>query len=351
MTPPTPWSEVRRSLNGPRVAAELGLAPARARAKYACVTCDSSDALHVYSDGAKCFACGWSGSVIDLASVAWRVEPGEACRMLAERFGIRPDPTYRPEPGPVNPPEPTGPDPTVLRCKAEAYGDAVALLTLGPLGRAYLSGRGLAPELAHAHGIRSLETPGAWEALHAALAERHAPEAIEAAGLGFNGRPWTPRKWRGGVPALTLPYLSRTGQVEALRWRRIDDAPEDRYMVPPKGGACIPWRAEAVDGPHPLHIVVAEGELDALALCQAGYDAVGLGGATPSGALLAWLVDALEDVAGLALWTDADAAGDGAVDRLAALLIERYGASWVRGRVRRWRAPSDPADTLAGVAA
>lgn len=66
----TPWREVRRALHGPRVAEEIGLQPARERHKFGCVRCDSSDALHVYADGAYCYSCGWSGSVIDRG--AWK---------------------------------------------------------------------------------------------------------------------------------------------------------------------------------------------------------------------------------------------------------------------------------------
>ena len=117
-------------------------------------------------------------------------------------------------------------------------------------------------------------------------------------------------------------------------------------MAPIGAGARIPWRAEVFDGPHPLELVVTEGELDALSLVQAGYEAVALGGATPSGALLDWVVEAVTNVATLALWTDADNAGDAAVERLTRLLVERYGWDWIEGRVIRWRCPMDANDLL-----
>jgi hypothetical protein len=345
---PIPWREVRRALDGPRIAADVGLRPARERDKYGCVACDSSDALHVYRNGAKCYSCGWSGSAIDLAAAAWRIEPREACRRLAEQYGVQPDPMYRrTSPAPRSRPSRAGAD--ALRHRAEVYGELVARTTLGTDGRAYLAARGIAPALADAHGIRSAESPAAWRTTWAELERAHGADAMASAGLWRDGRAWYP--WGGRVPAIALPYLSRDGQVEAVRWRRIDDAAERRYMAPLGAGARIPYRAEAVDGPRPLRLVVAEGELDALALVQAGYDAVGLGGATPSADVLAWLADALEDAEAVALWTDSDDAGDGAVDRLAAALAERYGAGWVREHVTRWRATADPADTLREVAA
>ena len=57
-------------------------------------------------------------------------------------------------------------------------------------------------------------------------------------------------------------------------------------------------------------------------------------------------MQAVEDVEALALWTDGDDAGKGAVDRLAGILEEQYGAGWVRARVSRWTSSVDPADLL-----
>lgn len=346
-TGPTPWSEVRRTLEGPRVAADVGLKPARERGKYGCVRCDSSDALHVYRDGAKCFSCGWSGSVIDLYALARGVEPAEACRMLAERYGIRPDPMYRPE-RPERPerpvrPEPRDPDPDVLPHRAEVYGDLVARTTLGDMGRRYLDARGLSPDLADVHGIRSLETPEAWRSTWTDLERTHGTDAMIAAGLWRDGRPWCP--WRGQVPALVLPYLDPTGQVVAVRWRRMTPG-DRRYMAPLGAPAPIPWGAEAVDGPRPLELVLVEGELDALAARMAGYDSMALGGTTPSGAVIDWLVEHVADVDGLALWFDGDDAGRKAVRTVALALGHRYGVEWVRSRVCQWRSAGDPAETL-----
>lgn len=344
-TTATPWREVRNAVTAPRLAADLGLRRAKERGKHACVKCSSSDGLHVYADGAKCYSCGWRGTVIDLAALVWQVEPADACRRLADSYNIQADPwTPAPVPRPVQ--ERQGPADDILRRRAEVYGDLVARGSLGPAGRRYLEGRGLSPELADAHGIRSMETPEAWTTLWGTLEDTHGADAMTAAGLHRDGAPWFP--WWGQVSALLLPYLDRNGtQVEAIRWRRITPGGR-RYMAPLGAGARIPWRCEAVDGPDPLHLVVSEGEMDALALVQAGYNALALGGATPSGDVLDWLVGAVGHVSSLVLWTDDDTAGDGAAGRLVQLLHQKYGAAWVHHRVTRWRAASDPADTLAG---
>ena len=152
--------------------------------------------------------------------------------------------------------------------------------------------------------------------------------------------------WWGEAPAILLPYFSQANQVEAIRFRRMTPG-EKRYMAPIGAGARIPWRAEAFDGPRPLELVITEGELDALSLLQTGYESVALGGATPSRVMLEWIVDAVREAHTIALWTDADAAGDGAVDRLARLLAERYGWDWLEEHVVRWRSATDANDMVA----
>lgn len=89
-----PYGEVNGALSGADVAGEVGLSPARERHKYACPACPSSNALHAYprpKGGAYCFSCGASFSAVDLAAAALGLSPAEACRRLAERFGIRPE--------------------------------------------------------------------------------------------------------------------------------------------------------------------------------------------------------------------------------------------------------------------
>ena len=353
-----PFTEANQSLTGIQVANEVKLSAARERSKYACPSCGSSDGLHAYpgpGHGSYCFSCATAFTAVDLAAAAWGLTPADACGRLAARFGIEAEPRYRNSRKPARqtlrprPPEASC-DPNVRRIRAEVYGELVASLFLGPRGRAYMETRGLEPDFALVQGIRSVESPDEWIDISGRLCANHEPGELVAAGFAYepdNGGvcPWLP--WHGKVPAALIPYYSRTGQVEAIRFRRMTGG-DPRYMAPLRAGARIPWRAEAVEGPDPLELVVTEGELDALSLVQTGYEALALGGATPSGALLDWVVEAVANVAALALWTDADDAGDGAVDRLARRLAERYGWDWVESRVIRWRSQMDANDLLSG---
>ena len=232
----------------------------------------------------------------------------------------------------------------MLCLRSEVYGDMAAYLVLGPSGRAYLERRGLNPDFASVQGLRSIDGPTGWAELYEHLGSAHSTEALETAGLARDGKEWLP--WWGRVPAILIPYFSRTDQIEAIRFRRLSPG-ERRYMAPIGAGARIPWRAEAFDGPWPLNLVITEGELDALSLLEAGYESAALGGATPSRAVLGWIVDAVEHANTVALWTDADAAGEGAVNRLARLLAERYGWAWVESHVVRWRSATDANDMAA----
>ena len=340
------FREVNHGLSGLRAAQELGIESAPERYKFACIACDSSDALHAYpapGAGAYCFACAKSFSAVDLGAAVWGLTPFEACRRLAERFWITADLPHERSPTIRSVPARHVVD-DVRRVRAEVYGDIAASLTLGPGGRAYLEGRGLNPDFASIQGLRSIDGPTEWAELYERLGSTHSMEALEAAGLARDGKTWMP--WGGRVPAILIPYFSRTDEIEAIRFRRMTPG-ERRYMGPIAAGARIPWRAEAFDGPRPLDLVITEGELDALSLLEAGYESVALGGATPSRVMLKWVVNAVEHVNAVALWTDADAAGEDAVDRLTRLLTDRYGWPWVESHVVRWRSATDANDMAA----
>ena len=296
-----PFREVNQELSGLQMAREVGLKPSHEHNKFACVACDSSDGLHAYpgpGNGLHCFSCWTSFSAVDLGVAAWGLTPLEVCRRLAERFGIRPDLSYRRSSRKdVRPSRKTcasrqgatgsrAPD-SVLRLRSELYGNLVTRLSLGPTGRVYLEGRGLNPDFASAQGLRSIDDATEWTKLYSYLVSTHSTEALEAAGLARDGKTWMP--WWDKPPAILIPYFSRTEQIEAIRFRRMTDG-EKRYMVPIGAGARIPWRAEAFDGPWPLELVITEGELDALSLLQVGYESIALGGATPSRILLEWIV-------------------------------------------------------------
>ena len=350
---PTPYAKVNRTLSGAQVAQEVGFKKARERDTYECPSCDSSDALHCYpkaSAGAFCFSCRMKFSAVDLAAAVWGMTPADACRRMADQFGIRADSAYsgfKSKPTTKSAASRTreAPDPQVMQTRAEVYGSIVANLRLGDDGRSYLAGRGLDSDFASVQGLRSIDSEPMWSDLRSYLVGAFTPDQLVIAGFAYqpddDGGPrrWLP--WYGSVPAILIPYYGRTGQIEAIRFRRMNDEKVKRYMAPLGAGARTPFGAERFDGPCPVGIVITEGEFDCLALIQAGWEAVALGGAAPSGAVFDFVVSAAEDVAELVLWTDADHAGDRAVDELIQRLANRYGANWVEGRVRRWRSKMD----------
>ena len=360
------FTEVNQALSGLRVAEEVGLEPAREQFKYACParTRDSSDGLHAYprsGSGAHCFSCWTHFSAVDLAAAALGCSPPEACRHLTNRFEIQPDRAYqvhrktrrartRPKSRSAESNTVPSDDHGLLQVRAEVYGGIVEELRLDSVGRRYLANRGLDLDLAYAQGFRSIDSPEQWRRLRQCLNAEYSVEDMVTAGFAYlkqeggSWRSWFP--WNEELPpALLIPYFSRTAQIEAIRFRRMVPG-SPRYMALLKAGARIPWRCEAFDGPRPLELVITEGELDGLSLLQCGYDALALGGATPSRYVVEWVAEAAGDASSLALWTDADAAGKGAVDRLAAVLAERHGLRWVEEHVCRWSSEADPNDLL-----
>ena len=62
------------------------------KGKARCVFHDDAHAsMHVYDDGVHCFSCGAHTDVIGLAQELYGVNFPEACRILAEQYGIAPE--------------------------------------------------------------------------------------------------------------------------------------------------------------------------------------------------------------------------------------------------------------------
>lgn len=348
-----------KGLEAVDVAEWLQLAKARERGKYACLWCDSSDAMEAYRGqgrGFYCFSCGKAGSTIDAVIARRGLDLAGAVRALADNFGIlTPDapltgygrariaraPRSTPRPTPT----PAAPDPAEVARqveRAEVYGAALEVLTLTTRGLAYLTARGLDYHAA-GDGFRSVDGRQGWDQLARDLAGRFPPEQLREA--------FTPARddgerhklpWGGQAPALVIPYLYR-GKVIALRFRNLEPRDKgDRYRDLGGRRPALPFNADVLDGCAGDEVHICEGELNAWTLAGEGLRAIGVPGAqTP------WRPEwtpRVRQAARLVAWYDADAAGDRGAGKLWAALQTSLGSAWLEAHAREYRPPADPND-------
>lgn len=231
------------------------------------------------------------------------------------------------------------------------------VMTLGPLGRAFLTARGFRPALAEAFGFRSIETAGAWQHMATVLRDSYLPEECDAAGLRtmplrVQDARTVPGQWLDAGPVLVLPYHDTHGAVIGWRLRTLTDG-----AVGWKKGATEPTRYKSLAGvslPLPfnapafgecrgaeLHVI--EGELNAYTLSGYGLAAIGIDGAgkqwRPEWSTILRDAQPRRVVA----WYDDDKAGLNGRVSLAHTLAETLGRDWVRahGRTVTPTAPDD----------
>ena len=364
MMDPLPWQAVN-SEPAQRVAGLLGLEKAREARKFACVSCSSSDALHSFPNGGfHCFSCGRSWSNVDAAALALRIEPGDACRLIAEQLGVSPPrrwDKHRKAGGAAGTPKANAPsteampDSRTAIQKAEVYGEVLEILSLGkggvaalgPVACRFLEGRRLDAEQAGNYGFRSIETPRVWSALDHSLLGRFSAEHLVASGLyakeGSRLRLQYPGDWNPRVPALVLPYWSH-GEVAGLRFRRLDTNGTGRKYRSIRGvQPAEPFNAEVLEDAAGQELHVCEGELDAFTVLSEPYCclAVGLPGASPGRVLTRGLAEALGPAERVVCWFDPDGAGTKGYSTLCRALQAIHGGTWLRNRVVRAVMPLD----------
>ncbi len=279
----------------------------------------------------------------DRATGRQKVPGGPRMAKPASPSRAKPAPATRPPARPVAPP----PEPTpeemafaalaplrelgmIPASRAHVHGFIRDTLTLGPRGRAYLEGRGLDPDAAHAFGFRSFEDAAAWRMLEDALAEEFTRDEREAAGVGTEALPV-----RLGA-ALVIPYHTFAGAPWTFRLRAIETK---AYRTLAGDAVAFPFNAAALAGAegHELHLV--EGELNAYTLHTYGVRAVGVPGAGTAWRP-AW-VDRLRTATRVVAWYDDDSAGDDGAKKLGAVLCTVLPASTVRALVKRQRIPKE----------
>ena len=284
---------LKDACRGGDIAVGLGLRGKGSR--FFCPACQPGGGktpdLDVFDQGFKCYKCGLTGDVIDLAVLAGRMSKPDAIRHLETLSGIgpcqdqgrgkiaRPGPSRKAAgpPGagkrPVSSPRgcfrgEDRADRAVLADLYDAFLKTVCQPITGSPGAAYLGGRGIAADVADQYGVRYChDLTGLW-----ALADR---ELIKAAGLSslyaFQ---------KADLPFLVFPYI-RHGKPVFIKTRCLLSKDEaDRREVPRflNTGGKVPclWNHDAVAAA--AEVLIAEGEIDALSGIMAGLVAVGLPG-------------------------------------------------------------------------
>jgi DNA primase len=297
---------------------------------------------------AHCFACHTTADLLTLAMRVWGVGFPEAVRRLggaSERITADfEEPGRGPAavallPAPARRVEDLA---AVLAAYSGACTFPVFLALRGAVEVApYLQDRGLSLEVCDAFGVRAhLAADAPFLAARRDVLEGAAPIAtLERLGLVTRDGNLSPLA--SPSRPLVLPWCTADGTVAALQFRTLNPGSraEDRYRVSGPIGKAAPFgfeRALAMVG-EPLY--VTEGALDACALATLlrakGRSAavVAVSSAGTFGDLSAWRrLVAGRDVR---LATDADAAGEGAAEALAAFLAPMGARS-----VERRRPPS-----------
>jgi len=280
-------NRLKAACRGTEIARDLSL-PGRGK-RFFCPECQANGGktpdLSVFDQGFKCYKCGASGDVIDLVVLAGRMSKAEAMAYLERRTGIERQKNGCQDNGRGRNASPcrsrkaisvTTTSRAAGRPDADevssplyaAFLDQVCRPIMGTPGADYLAGRGIAVEVADQCGVRYCpDLSGLWK-----LADL---EKIKAAGLTslyvFQ---------KVGLPFLAFPYIRR-GRPTFIKTRCLLSKDEaDRRQVPRflNTGGTVPclWNHDAIAGA--VEILIAEGELDALAAIGKGFVAVGLPG-------------------------------------------------------------------------
>lgn len=372
-----PWLDAL-DIDSVRVAHEVGLTPGKAGhkktadpRKFACPSCDSSDALHAWPKGHKhpgffCHANGCEKRWDNLDMVRQVIglpERIDALRWLGERFpGDVPTPisgwsSVRSNGGMSSPivfaPRARRPkvksDAEILaeemaaldgpRYPNHVYNALLGRLRLGPAGHEYMAGRNVDPAQAEGYGFRSVDSGPEWEQVHDFLKATFRDPELRMAGFPpmDSGRLKLP--WLGRTPGLAIPY--RWGpDIVGLHFRSMDPRGQSeggplKYQKLSGFQFPVPFNAEAASAPI---VIVREGEINAYSLMREGLYAIGIAGTT------SWVDDwagMFENAEMVVAWYDDNKvdpngkrAGDRGAARVRASLVKRWGEEWA---LQRWR--------------
>ena len=314
----------------------------------------------------------------DRATGRQRAPGGPRTPKPASPVRAKPAPATTP---PARPPEPTPEEVAfaalaplrelgmIPASRAHVHGFIRDTLTLGPRGRAYLEGRGLDPDAAHAFGFRSFEDAAAWRMLEDALAEEFTRDERMAAGVApanlqakqreedrQPGVPWYDLEGGRSLfdvvgASLVIPYDTMAGAPWSFRlrafvprrWIRNGKEEEIRYRsltnYDGENATVFPFNAGALAGAAGQELHLVEGDLNAYTLHTYGVRAVGIPGASTT-MRPAWL-EAIRTAARVVAWYDDDKAGRKGRKTLAETLAEMLGKPWLEARGRKVELPPE----------
>ena len=307
---------LKEAVRGQDVAARIGL-PGRGK-RFFCPVCQPAGGktpdLDVFDKGFKCYKCGKTGDVIDLAVLIGGMTKAEAIEYLEKMSGIswkkegrksltipsdrpkiaRPTRSYAAENQGKTEKSAIVSENAVIDLY-DRFLKSVCRSILATPGAEYLAGRGIEAETADGAGVRYCpDIAGLWK-----LADR---KAIIQGGLSalyvFQ---------KAALPILVFPYI-RAGRPVFIKTRCLLSKNEaDRRGITRflNIGGRVPclWNHDAIAGAD--RVLVCEGEIDALTAIQAGQVGVGLPGWSH------WKDAWIEDFRGkdVVLVLDADEAG------------------------------------------
>ena len=258
----------------------------------------------------KCFACGVSGSVIDLYKEVKGVELSEAIRELAQIAGHAPSDTLKP----VLKADETRQDKTAQTGQDKAYrGVYEALKTFcGELdgeSLKYLTGasRGLTPATIKAFNFFSVKD---YNKTSKYLKDSFPLDVLQGAGLLSDEGNLIFYKHK-----LLIPF-TEGGEIVFLQGRRLD-SDQPRYLML-KGRACPLFNTDTLKGlKQGDRVYICEGVFDAVILEQAGFKAVAILGVNNFKREMLSLFSGLDVV----LCLDSDEAGQRATEALSGLFL------------------------------
>jgi hypothetical protein len=290
-----PWAQLR-NIPIDQVARALGSEPKRRGGNmYSCPVCGSSDALNINlrkSNNAVCYSSGCAEyasdahgaqhSTIDLVMLSERLDIKDAARWLGERFGVEIDvpPTriaYPPRPKAVRQKPTTTSSEANTAAALELAASIWRLVEHLELTRdavAWLEGRSIDPQIAHALGCRDFHP--VLEEL-ASILNQASKEACQATGWRTReGKPHDPVRWsRKGMTGwcgLAVPsWLASDEAPRSWRWRLY--SPMDTLKTYTLSKTSIGQRLPSGDQElaDARTLVVCEGEPDWLSIYDAAH--------------------------------------------------------------------------------